>query len=221
MESCSRPMAVCATVDGSFWVHLQLVTLQLRGVGFRRGEEENIISLSNREWHWRRLWGEEAEAGERAASLVAVLHSTRAALVMDWRQLGGGSPESIKVSSWNCVWVYVCVCLREGREGCSSFVKWVIWSNLCSPSNPRDLMANNGLKLEWFVVTKKPEITLSASPHPHQAFVEFLCPLKLPDPFTFAVMTRWLIKPGCRVKGRGFCPSPLFSSTSRCPLIGR
>lgn len=106
MESCSRPMAVCSVVDGRFWVHLQLVTVQLRGVGFCGGDEESIISLSNREWHWWRLWEEEAEAGEHAASLVAVLHSTRAAPVMDWRQLEGGRPESIKVSSWN----RVCVC---------------------------------------------------------------------------------------------------------------
>ena len=125
MELCSRPKAVCSLVDGRFWVHLQLVIVQLRGVGFHRGEEENIICLSNREWHRWGRWGEKAEAGKQPASLLAVLHSTRAALVMDWRQLEGGSPESIKVSSWNWVFWCVCVCV-------SSFVKYVIGSNLCS-----------------------------------------------------------------------------------------
>lgn len=131
MESCSCPMAVCSSVDGRFWVHLQLVMVQLRGVGFQRGEEENIISLSNREWHCWGRWGEEAEAGKQPASLLAVLHFTQAAPLMDWRQLEGGSPESIKVSSWNCV----CV-------GGVSFVKCVIWSNLCSPLHLQTLRPN-------------------------------------------------------------------------------
>lgn len=209
MESCSRPMAVCSAVDGRFWVHLQLVKVQLRGVGFCGGDEESIISLSNREWHWWRLWEEEAEAGEHAASLVAVLHSTRAAPVMDWRQLEGGSPESIKVSSWN----RVCVC--EGGIFCKvgNLIKSVF------TFKPHNLMANNGLKLQWFVVTKKTEITLSASPHPHQAFFELRWSLKIPKPSTFPVMTRSLNS----VVGKNTvsATSPSFSPASHCPLIGR
>lgn len=119
-------------------------------------EQANIIRLLNWSRHGDGMWGEQVEVGSHPAEPVAVLHSTQAAQLMDWCQLERGSPESIRASSWN--WTEL--------KPCGGALPFCM-GNLIKPVltfKPRDVMANNGLELHYFVVTPKicvSQVTLS------------------------------------------------------------